>query len=40
MTLKVDYFPEDDILRVSTGKEAMDGATLLDDVSVEVDLGK
>lgn len=39
MALKVDYFPEDDILRVSTGQEALDGATLLADVGVEVDLG-
>lgn len=39
MTLKVDYYPEDDILRISTGQKAMDGATLWDAVNVEVDIG-
>ncbi len=39
MTLKVDYYPQDDILRVSTGQKAMDGATLWDAVNVEVDIG-
>ena len=39
MTLKVDYYPEDDILRSSTGQKAMDGATLWDAVNVEVDIG-
>lgn len=39
MTLKVDYYPEDDILRISTGHKAMDGATLWDAVNVEVDIG-
>ena len=39
MTLKVDYYPQDDILRVSTGEKAMDGATLWDAVNVEVDIG-
>ena len=39
MTLKVDYYPQDDILRISTGRKAMDGATLWDAVNVEVDIG-
>ena len=39
MTLKVDYYPQDDILRISTGQKAMDGATLWDAVNVEVDIG-
>ena len=39
MTLKVDYYPDDDILRISTGQKAMDGATLWDAVNVEVDIG-
>ncbi len=39
MTLKVDYYQEDDILRISTGQKAMDGATLWDAVNVEVDIG-
>ena len=39
MTLKVDYYPKDDILRISTGHKVMDGATLWDAVNVEVDIG-
>lgn len=39
MTLKVDYYQEDDILRISTGHKAMDGTTLWDAVNVEVDIG-
>ena len=39
MTLKVDYYPQDDILRISTGQKALDGATLWDAVNVEVDIG-
>ena len=39
MTLKVDYYPQDDILRISTGRKARDGATLWDAVNVEVDIG-
>ena len=39
MALKVDYYPQDDILRISTGHKAMDGATLWDAVNVEVDIG-
>ena len=39
MKLQVDYFPQDDILRISAGQKAMDGATLRDAVNVEVDLG-
>ena len=38
-TMAVDYYPQDDILRVSTGQKAMDGATLWDAVNVEVDTG-
>ena len=37
--MKVDYYPQDDILRISTGQKAMDGATLWDAVNVEVDIG-
>lgn len=39
MALQVRYFPQNDILRVSTGQKAMDGATLWDAVNVEVDIG-
>ena len=39
MNLRVEYYPQYDILRVSTGQNATDGATLWDAVNVEVDIG-
>ena len=39
MNLIVKYYPQNDILRISTGDKAVDGATLWDAVNVEVDIG-